>query len=403
MIPANKTPGASPFFQLRCALAYGAPLGVNGVILPYLPVWLAGLAFTEYEIGIVLAMQLLLRVLAAPVAGFFADRLNERTLILAWSGAFSLLTALAMVLTRDFWSVLLVIGIQSAVFAPYAPIVESIAVTGVRRWGFPYGSMRVWGSIGFVAVTLVAGELLGIWGFHVVPLTMAAGFLLTVAAAFAAPRLGRAAVRPGTEKTLQPSSLKRLDLHVLMIGASVAQSSHGMLYAFGTIQWQQIGLSSGSTGILWSAAVVSEILVFFATGWLASRIAPWTLMRIGCAVSVLRWALFPMPLGFWGYVVLQAMHAFSFAFVHIGLQHRLVESVREDQESSMQGAYVFYNGLFLALSTLLSGVLYRQFGLMSYLAMSVLALTGLAIIALAARLQLQPQRPASGGWTSEPS
>ncbi len=118
-------------------------------------------------------------------------------------------------------------------------------------------------------------------------------------------------------------------------------------------------------------------------------------MRIGCAVAVLRWTLFPMPLDFWGYLALQATHAFTFAFVHIGIQHRLVEAVREDQEASMQGAYVFYNGVFLALSTVLSGVLYRQFGLTSYVAMSVLALVGLSIIALAAKLQ--PQRVASGG------
>nr|WP_210055350.1 MFS transporter [Neorhizobium petrolearium] len=401
MIPPHAAPPAPRLFQLRCALAYGAPLGVNGIILPYLPVWLDALAFTEFEIGIILAMQLLLRVLAAPVSGVFADRLSERTLILAWSGALSLLTALAMFFVRDFWSVLLVIGIQAAVFAPYPPIVESIAVTGVRRWGFQYGSMRVWGSIGFVAATLLVGELRGFWGVQAIPSAMVIGFLLTVAVAFAAPRLGQAAIRPGTDKALQPSSLGRFDLHVLMIGASVAQASHGMFYTFGTIHWQQIGLSSGSIGVLWSAAVLSEILVLFAAGRIARRLSPWSLMRIGCAVAVVRWTLFPLPLGFWGYMALQVAHAFTFAFVHIGLQHRLVETVREDQETSMQGAYVFYNGVFLALSTLLSGMLYRQFGLTSYVAMSVLALVGLAIIALAAKLQ--PQRLASGGYTSEPS
>lgn len=395
MIPAHTAPPAPRLFQLRCALTYGAPLGVNGVILPYLPVWLDGLAFTEFEIGILLAMQLLLRVLAAPVSGLFADRLSERTLILAWSGTLSLLTALAMFFARDFWSVLLVIGIQAVVFAPYAPIVESIAVTGVRRWGFQYGSMRVWGSIGFVAATLLVGELRGFWGIQAVPSAIAIGFLLTVAVAFAAPKLGRAAARTGIDKALQPSSLRRFDLHLLMIGASVAQSSHGMFYTFGTIHWQQIGLASGSIGVLWSAAVVAEILVLFAAGRIAGRLSPWSLMRIGCAVAVVRWTLFPLPLDFWGYMALQIMHAFTFAFVHIGLQHRLVETVREDQETSMQGAYVFYNGIFLALSTVISGVLYRQFGLTSYVVMSVLALIGLAIIALAAKLQ--PQRLASGG------
>jgi len=112
-------------------------------------------------------------------------------------------------------------------------------------------------------------------------------------------------------------------------------------------------------------------------------------------MAVVRWTIFPMDVGFWGYVVLQAMHALTFAFVHIGLQHRLVESVREDQESSMQGAYVFYNGVFLALSTLLSGALYKQFGPSSYVAMSVLSIVSLVIIAFAARIQ--PQRSGAGG------
>jgi MFS transporter, PPP family, 3-phenylpropionic acid transporter len=395
VIPADKAP-APPLFQLRCSLAYAAPLGVNGAILPFLPVWLAGLAFSEFEIGVVLTAQLLLRLLAAPVAGYFADRMAERTLMLAWSGALTFLTALAMFFTQDFWTALIVIGVQAAVYAPYAPIVESIAVTGVRRWGFQYGAMRVWGSIAFMGVVLAVGELRGWWGNIVIPSAMAIGFLLTVVVAFVAPRLGATVARPAaTDPSLNSNSLKRIDLHVLMIGASVAQASHGMFYAFGTIHWQEIGFSSGSIGVLWSAAIVAEITVFFTAGWLARHVPSWSLMRIGCAMAVVRWTIFPMDVGFWGYVVLQAMHALTFAFVHIGLQHRLVESVREDQESSMQGAYVFYNGVFLALSTLLSGALYREFGPSSYMAMSLLSIVSLGIIALAARLQ--PQRPASGG------
>ena len=284
VIPADKAPAAPPLFQLRCALAYGAPLGVNGVILPYLPVWLDGLAFSEIEIGAVLSVQLLLRVLAAPAAGLLADRLSERTLMLAWSGALSLLTAVAMFFIGDFWPVLLVVGVQAAVFAPYAPIVESIAVTGVRRWGFQYGSMRVWGSIGFMAVALAVGELRGSWGFQAIPPAIAVGFLFTIAIAFVTPRLGRAVAGPAGAG-LNPSSMRRFDLHVLMMGASLAQASHGMFYTFGTIHWQQIGFSSGAIGILWSSSILFEIVVFFASGWIAKRISPWTLMRVGCAWS----------------------------------------------------------------------------------------------------------------------
>jgi PPP family 3-phenylpropionic acid transporter len=365
------------------------------VVLPYLPVWLAGLAFSDFEIGFILAMQLLLRLLAAPLAGVIADRLTEKTMMLAWSGALSFVTAVAMFFADSFLAVLLVIAVQATVFAPYAPIVESIAVSGVRRWALPYGSMRVWGSIGFVAATLLAGEARSLWGLQAIPAIMAIGFMLTVVIAFAAPRLGRSSAQPDANGLPKPSSLKRKDLHLLMIGASVAQAGHGMFYTFGAIHWQEIGFSSTTIGLLWSIAVICEIIVFFVSGWLVRRVSPWTLMRIGCAVALIRWTLFPLDFGFWGFAGLQALHAFTFAFVHIGMQSRLVESAREDQESSVQGAYVFYNGVFLALSTLLSGVLYHQFGATSYMAMALLALTGLGIIALAAKTH--PHNAASGG------
>jgi hypothetical protein len=44
------------------------------------------------------------------------------------------------------------------------PVVESIVISGVRRWGLDYGSMRVWGSIAFIFSTLLGGQLISRWG-----------------------------------------------------------------------------------------------------------------------------------------------------------------------------------------------------------------------------------------------
>ncbi|RWX75505.1 MFS transporter [Neorhizobium lilium] len=395
MTSADQALSPPRLFPLRCALAYGAAVAVNGVILPYFPVWLQGLAFSSFEIGIVLAAQMILRVAAAPFAGMLADRMTERSSMLAWSAILSLITAVMLFGTTNFWPVLIVFGLQAAVFAPYPPIVEAITVTGVRRWGFEYGAMRVWGSIGFVAVTLAVGELIGIWGAGIVPSALVVTFLVTLAVAFAAPKLGTPLPLPAAQSASASARRTPLHLHVLMLGAALIQASHGMYYAFSTLYWQQAGLSSSTIGVLWSAGVVAEILVFFSSGWIARRVSPWTLMRWGCVASVIRWALFPLPLGLWGTLALQLSHALTFALVHLGLQHRLVESVREDQEASVQGAYVFYGGALLGLSTLASGLLYKQFGGFGFLGMSLIALAGLATISLAARLQ--PQRSGSGG------
>ena len=374
---------------------------MNGIILPYFPVWLNSLAFSEFEIGIILAIPMIVRIVSAPIVGAIADRLHERARVLVWSGALSFLTAIALFAATGFWPVLIVYGLQAAFFAAYVPVVDSIAVSGVRRWGFQYGWLRVWGSVGFVVTSLLMGQLIGLWGGGVLPAVAGVAFALTVAAAFAAPRIGRLRKPSPSLRRWKPGALGRLDLHMLMIGASVAQASHAMFYAFGAIHWQQMGFGGTEIGILWSIAVIAEIIVFFASALIARHFSAWTLMRMGCAVGMVRWMIFPMPLGFWGYFFLQSMHAFTFTFLHIGVQQKLVESAQEEQESSMQGTYFFYNGAFMALATFVSGVLYRAYGPASYPAMAVAALLGLLLLIWASRIQ--PHNSESGGKSVEPS
>ena len=57
----------------------------------------------------------------------------------------------------------------------------------------------------------------------------------------------------------------------------------------------------------------------------------------------------------------------------MGIQRLIVRAVREDQEASAQGAYFFYNGLFMALATFVSGFIYTRLGLSGYYSMSVIA------------------------------
>ncbi len=394
MTDASTPSTAPPRFQLRCSLAYAAPISLNGILLPYLPIWLHGLNFSPSEIGIILAAQVVFRFSMAPLTGRISGAVGNDRAILIWSAALSLLSLLALFFSRDFLTVLLIVGLQAALFAPYAPIVETIAISGVKRWGFQYGQMRVWGSIGFVVTTLSAGGLASLAGPNAILSAAAIVLVFAIVAAFTSPRLG--SVAEGRRRS--PGRRKRpvrFDVHVLLIGASVIQSSHGMFYGFSTIQWQEMGFSSSVIAALWSVGVVAEIVVFFAAGRLARRLSPWMLLRIGCIAAIVRWLLFPIGWNVWGYAILQVGHAFSFALTHLGLQYRLAETVDEEGQASAQGAYMFYNGAFLALSTLLSGVLYRAAGLNGYLAMALLALAGLLILSTAARYQ--PQRSAEGG------
>ncbi|ENN89234.1 putative 3-phenylpropionic acid transporter [Rhizobium freirei PRF 81] len=391
MIPAIKSfqgEGAPPYFRLRTALSYCAPLFVNGIALPFFPVWLAGLNFSDHEIGLVIAVPMVVRVLVTPVVAVLADHMKERADVLFWSGGLSLLTAIALYWTSEFWPVLLVYGIQGATYAPYLPLVESIAMSGVRRWGFDYGSMRVWGSITFIVSTLLGGQMIGMWGGTMVLPVMVAGFVLTMLMGLVSPRIGPTR-RRNQPINLQPptGSLRSPQLLITMIGVSIQQSSHAMLFTFASIYWRKLGFSGTEIAVLWSIGVAAEVMVFFLSKMLNRRFSAWTLIFFGSSVCVLRWVLFPFNFGFLGYFLLQALHACTFACVHTGVQRRIVASVQETQESSAQGAYYFYNGMFLGLMTLASGYLYAWLDLDSYYVMAALAAFGLAMVIFARGLQ----------------
>lgn len=406
MIPATKasfTEAAPAHFRLLSALSYCAPLLVNGVALPFFPIWLAMHDFSDREIGIILAVPMVVRVLVAPVVAMYADRMKERADVLVFSGGLSLLTAIALYWTDTFWPVLIVYTIQGATFSPYVPVVESIVISGVRRWGFDYGSMRVWGSIAFIASTLVGGRLIGNWGGQMVLPVMIFGFLMTMVMAVYCPRIGPTR-RRGTPVDLQQatgSSLRQPHLLVLLIGVAIQQSSHALLYVFATIYWRDLGFSGTEIAVLWSAGVAAEVTVFFQSKRICRYFDAWTLIRVGAAICVCRWLLFPMQWGFVGFFLLQCLHAFSYAFVHTGVQRRIIASVQAAQESSAQGAYFFYNGMFMGLMTIASGYIYALLGLASYYVMALTAVLGLGLIIIA--YYLQPQSADSGGKTSEPA
>lgn len=406
MIPAPAPPVLGPpprYFALRLALLFCAPLIVNGFAMPYFPVWLSTLSLNDFEIGVVLAVPMFIRVITAPLAGVLADRLGERTIVLIWSGCLSLATAFILFFAQSFWPVLVIYALQSAAYSPYLPIVEAIALSGVRRWNFDYAHMRVWGSIAFIGATMLGGWLIGLIGGAMVLPAMAAGFGLTVLMALAAPRIGRPR-RPSPITAITeppPQSLRQPDLQLLLVGVTLVNSSHAMLFAFSAIYWQGIGYSGTQIGILWSAGVAAEVLMFFFAKRIIRRFSVWAMIFSGCLLAVVRWLIFPMELGFSGYFILQCFHAFTYATMHTGMQHKLIERVSEDQEASAQGLYFFYTGIFTAIFTFLSGYFYAWFGVTGFYSMSIVALSG-SCFAFAG-WYLQPQRLASGGKTSEAS
>lgn len=378
-LPAPEAPPS--WFRTRSALVFCSAMVVNGMALPFFSVYLKGLGFTDYEIGVIQGVPLIIRVIVMPLAAMLADRLPDRAYVLIASAVLSLATAGGLFGVAAFVPVLLLYTLQGAVYSPFIPVAESLLITGVRRFGYDYGGMRLWGSAAFIVSTLIGGYAIQAWGGGVVLYGMLFGFFLMVVMGILAPRTGRAE-RPAADVRAAPATLRRPDLQLAMIGASVVQSSHAILYTFASIHWIQLGFSGSSIAFLWATGVLAEILTFIFSKRLYARFSGWALMGIGTAAAMIRWLLFPYPEHYGFFIVLQSMHAISFGFCHIGIQRLIVETVGGEQEASAQGTYYFYNGSFLAAATFVSGYLNVTFGAHAYTLMAFVALAGAGIAAL---------------------
>ena len=393
---ASQSPHAPEFekpprFDLRLSLLFAAIFVPVGIHLPYFPLWLEQSGFTPAEIAVVLSAPMFLRVVTTPFFTAYADTVRDRANVLIAVIAATLLLSLGYLFEpRYLWVLLVSIAIQ-IVWTPQAPLADSLALSGVRRFGTDYASIRKWGSASFLAANLAGGALIAYAGASAVPIIISCALSLAFVASLSAPRLGRPRqASPFSAATLRaglPALLTRPFL-LVAAGAGFINASHGLLYGFGTIYWKSIGIGETTIGMLWAWAVVAEICVMIAFRRLFSRFsAPGVLLVAGVG-AILRWLVFPLIVpaggGAVAFFVLQSLHALSTGLLLLGVPKMIVETFGEERLGAAQGLVFFAMGLAMAVMTLLSGPVYAAFGVDGFYLASAAALAGTALIAVAA-------------------
>ncbi|WP_315920089.1 MFS transporter [Mesorhizobium sp. SP-1A] len=379
-------------FEPRMSALFFTLLVPNGIYLPYFPVWLEAKGFDPEKIAIILSAPMFLRVATTPLFTALADKARDRADVYIALVAASVLASAGYFLEPSYATVLAVSLVLAVVWTPHSPIADSLALSGVRRFGSNYPAMRIWGSISFLCANLAGGFILAATGSGAVPSILFLSFCLALAAAVFAPRLGPPRLAsPLSAADIQDKAPKLLNAYFLCFatGAGVIIGSHGFLYGFASIYWKSVGLGDSTVGLLWAFGVVCEVCMFVAFNRLFGRFSVVSVMVMAGIGAVVRWIAYPLVwplgLGMAGFFGVQALHSVSTALILIGLQKMIGETVPDEQTGAAQGIAYFANGVSMAGVTLVSGPLYDRFGVDGFYAMVPVALVGLGLIWLAAR------------------
>lgn len=354
-----------------------------GLFLPFFPLVLETRGLTVAEIGYVLGIGTIVRVAASPVLTNISDRSGRRRLsVFVYSmvaGAFLGLFAA----TTGFASALAAVAGLMIFWSPIVPLSDAYALDVARNTGADYARMRLWGSVGFIAATLLGGWLVEIEYPQVIVAGILAGVVSTGVVAISLPRQKQ--VEPGEEAGTsdRPGVFSAAWFIGILLVAGLSQATHAAVYGFGTLYWLSVGVDEFSIGILWSIGVVAEIVLFFVAGHLGIRFGPVSFLLAGAAASLVRWIAFPFVEQFEAMAALQLLHGLSFGAAHLGIVGFLAKVVPQRWSATGQGLLSASVGVQTAVGLAICGPLYALNPAYPFWAMSVaaaIALCGLIIM-----------------------
>jgi PPP family 3-phenylpropionic acid transporter len=368
------------------SLLYAALFLAPGVTQPFLPVWLGARGLADWQIGLIIATPLIMRILATPIVTLFAERKKSVALALLLCAIVTAIGYLLLGLGRGFAAIIVLIALISVAQGPIQSLNDALTLRTVqearRNLGprLDYGRIRVWGSIAFVMASLLAGTLLQILPADSISWMIAAGAVIGAFVTWDYSRVAPSEAAPRPARTKSQMYIGRPWLVFAIIASSAAiQASHGLLYTFGPKHWSANGVSSQVISILWSLGVIAEIMMFaFGGRLIRSQLSASVLLGVGGIAATARWLSLALDPSVLMLVFVQSLHGLTFCATHFATQFLLSVLVPSDLAARVQGWYSTATAAGLALLTALSGGLYAGLGERTYWVMALVSLAGLA-------------------------
>lgn len=369
-----------PNISARVAALFACHFFGFGLFLPFFPVVLEFRGLTAEEIGFILGAGTIARIAASPILSNLADRRGNRRLsILVYS-----LIGAAFIALFAAPGGLFVIGVSvigyMVIKAPVLPLSDAYALDAARNTGADYARMRLWGSAGFVAATLIGGAVATEQQSWILLVLIALAAVATGGVVMMLPRQQRESKTDTVPEDGSDTPFRALWFWPVLTLLGLFQASHAAFYGFGTLYWQANDVADFTIGVLWAIGVIAEIALFIVAGKLALRFDPPVFLLVAGVAAIVRWSLFPFADSFVSMALLQTLHGLTFGASHLGAVAILAKVVPSRWSGTGQGLLATSIGIQMALGLSVSGTLYAMDPDMPFYLMAAISAVGVVIM-----------------------
>ena len=332
-----------------------------GTFAPFFSLYLEGLGLTAFDIGVVMALPQVTRIIAPHLWSTIADRSSRPVRVVRLTGLAGTVVFMGIFAGTQLALIVAVIFAMTFFWSAALPLMEATTLTHLGDETARYGPVRVWGSIGFIAAVIAVGHLLDHVALAAVPVLVLAMMIGMLACAFLVPEAP--AVQHAGETTLG-RVLFRPEVMALIAAGACMSAAHGPYYTFFSIHLVGEGYSKAATGWLWALGVACEIGIFAWMPRLFRAYALRTILIASFALAVVRFLMIGwLAQSFVALLIAQALHAATFGAFHaasIGYVHRLFKGKLQSRGQAIYGSVAF--GVGGACGGLASGYAWDLWG-----------------------------------------
>ncbi|MGB3435849.1 MFS transporter [Achromobacter sp.] len=365
--------------------------GLQGVSIPFLPLWFASRGLDPAVIGLIVATSFLPKILSTPVVAHVADQTGRAHALIAAALAASLVLFVCYPFGSTPAWLLAITLLLNAVFPAVLPLMDRMAIASGRGQGNSYTVMRACGSLGFAVVTVAGGYLIKTFDADWVMWLS----IVLIVACLACVRLLPRAARPSPEETpAAPVRLPMLEvlrdrpLLMCIAAASLVQASNGFLYSYSTLYWTASGLSTAMISMLWVVGVASEVLFFFLAPRILARTGAQWLILASAVMTAIRWAGLSATTDPALIAGLHLLQCFTLAGNNAAIMWYITRHVPAAIKTSAIALYALLSGgVFMFASIQLGGALYRSYAPGGFLVMSLCAIGAVPLVIYAEKLR----------------
>lgn len=294
---------------------------ILAVLSPFLPLYFANLGYSSSQIGFLMMIGPFVASMIQPFWGYLSDRLRTVKLIIFWLWILAIISSVALFNSGGSYVLTLCFVLALYFFyQPSMPLLDSISVQSAARRGKTYGSLRLFGSLGYTVVSLSGGLLLAALGGIT-------GLRYLLWAAWIVPLLLLIFLRdePVEGEGMTLTSLKELLTNKSFLWflflVFVISVPHRMNDVMLGLHMKDLGATDAMVGWAWALAASLEIPVFALLGKYLHRIHEYVLIGIVGLLYSIRWFMYYVTDDPWVLLALQAGAVITYAVFWIAVMH----------------------------------------------------------------------------------